>query len=147
MNIHIIQQTDSLWIPVAEYANTCSWDACAKMAAEMRDGKFNDWERVFVAEENGNFMGFCALINPQNHPIIAEYKPYIRCVFVDEKYRGQRLSQKLLKAVDEYAKKLGYDKVFLSTWHIGLYEKYGFVKICDKEMRSGYYEGIYEKKL
>jgi len=55
MNIHIIQQTDSLWIPVAEYAYTCSCSACAKMATEMRDGKFNDWERVFVAEENGNF--------------------------------------------------------------------------------------------
>ena len=145
MNIHIIQQTDSLWLPVAEYADTCSWYACARMATEMRDGKFNDWERIFVAEENDDFMGFCALRNPQG--IIAEYNPWIQWVFVDEKYRGQRLSQKLLEAVAEYAKKLGFDSIFLSTWHKWLYEKYGFVKICDKEMRDNYYEGIYEKKI
>ena len=145
MNIHIIQQTDSLWIPVAEYAGACSWNACARMAASMREGGFNDWERVFIAEENGNFMGFCALTNPQG--IISEYIPWIKWVFVNEKYRGQRLSEKLLETAAEYAKKLGYDRVFLSTWHTGLYEKYGFVKICDKEMRDGYYEGIYEKKI
>ena len=145
MNIHIIQQTDLLWRPVAEYADACSWNACARMAAFMREGDFNDWERVFVAEENDIFMGFCALKNPQG--IIAEYKPWIQWVFVNEKYRGQRLSQKLIEAVAEYAKKLGYDRIFLSTWHKGLYEKYGFVKICDKEMRDGYYESIYEKKI
>ena len=147
MNIHIIQPTDSLWLPVAEYAGTCSWGAGERMAAAMKESGFNDCERLFVAEENGDFMGFCALTNPQNFPVIAEYNPWIRWVFVDEKYRGRRLSQKLLEAVADYAKTLGYDKVFLSTWHIGLYEKYGFVKICEKEMREGYYEGIYEKKI
>ena len=145
MNIYIIQQTDSLWIPVAEYADTCSWDSCARMAMAMREGGFTDWERIFIAEENGIFMGFCALKNP--HGIIAEYKPWIKWVFVDEKYRGQRLSQKLLETAAEYAKKLGYDRIFLSTWHKGLYEKYGFVKICEKEMRENYYESIYEKKV
>jgi len=117
------------------------------MAAAMREGGFNGWERIFIAEENGSFMGFCALKNPQNSPIIAEYIPWIQWVFVDEKYRGRRLSQKLLEVVEEYAKTLGFDRVFLSTWHKGLYEKYGFVKICEKEMRDGYYESIYEKKL
>ena len=147
MNIHTIEKTDSLWLPVAEYANACSWEACHRMAAVMREGGFNGWERVFVAEESGNFMGFCALKNPQSYSIIAEYCPWIQWVFVDEKYRGQRLSQKLLEVAADYAKTLGYDRVFLSTWHKGLYEKYGFIKICDKEMRDGYYEGIYEKKI
>ncbi|MDD2503810.1 MAG: GNAT family N-acetyltransferase [Eubacteriales bacterium] len=146
MNIHIIRKTDTLWLPVSEYADTCSWDACVRMATFMREDKFNDWERIFIAEENGNFMGFCALIKPQGFPG-SEYNPLIKWLFVEEKYRGQRLSQKLLETAAEYAKKLGYDQIFLTTWHKGLYEKYGFMKICDKEVRDGYFEGIYGKKI
>ena len=146
MNIHIISKTDALWIPVADYAETCSWDACARLATFMREDKFTDWERIFVAEDNDTFMGFCALIKPQGFPGI-EYNPLLKWLFVEEKYRGQRLSQKLLETAAEYAKQLGYDKLFLTTWHKGLYEKYGFVKIGDKEVREGYSESIYEKKI
>ena len=138
---------EKLWKKLAIYAETCSWSAGARMATAMSEGKFNDWERIFIAEKEYDIIGFCALVNPQSSPQIAEYSPWIKWLFVDEKYRGQRLSQKLLEVVAEYAKGLGYDRVFLSTWHKGLYEKYGFIKICDKEMRDGYFEGVYEKKI
>lgn len=146
MTIHIIEKTDLLWLPVAEYAETCSWDACARMAASMREGGFNDWERIFIAEENGNFMGFCALLKPQNFPGL-EYAPLLKWLFVDEKYRGQRLSQKLIEEAAKYSKNLGYGQIFLTTWHKCLYEKYGFIKICDKEVRDGYFEGVYEAEF
>jgi len=140
MNIHVISEADELWTPVADYVETCSWDACARMAAFMRANKFNDWERVFVAKENGIIMGFCALVQSNWFP---EYNPLLKWLFVDEKYRGQRLSQKLIEAAAEYAKQLAYDKIFLTTWHKGLYEKYGFEKICEKEVRDGYFEAVY----
>jgi len=146
MKIHMISKTDALWISIADYAETCSWDACARMATFMRENKFVDWEKVFVAEENGVFMGFCALIKPKGFPG-SEYNPLLKWLFVEEQYRGQRLSQKLIEAAAEYAKELGYDQIFLTTWHKGLYEKYGFVKICEKEVRDGYFEGIYVKKI
>ena len=146
MIIHIISNTDPLWLPVADFAETCSWDACKRMVTFMRESKFNDWERIFVAEENGVFMGFCALSKPQTFPG-AKYNPLIKWLFVSEEYRGHRLSQKLIEASEKYAKELGYGQVYLTTWHNGLYEKYGFIKLCDKEVRDGYSEGIYEKKL
>ena len=146
MKIHMISKTDALWISIADYAETCSWDASARMATFMRENKFVDWEKVFVAEENGVFMGFCALIKPKGFPG-SEYNPLLKWLFVEEQYRGQRLSQKLIEAAAEYAKELGYDQIFLTTWHKGLYEKYGFVKICEKEVRDGYFEGIYVKKI
>lgn len=146
MNIHIMKESDPLWLPVAEYADACSWNACQRMTVFMREGKCNDWERIFVAEENGAFMGFCALLKQQNFPG-SEYVPLLKWLFVSEKYRGQRLSQKLIEAAAKYAKTLGYNQIFLTTWHKGLYEKYGFVKICDKEVRDGYSEGIYAKNL
>ena len=145
MKIHSITSDAPLWLPVADYADTCSWDACKRMAGFMREGKFNDWERIFVAEENGVFMGFCALIKPQAFPG-EEYSPLIKWLFVSEEYRGHRLSQKLIEAAGEYAKELDYGQVYLTTWHNGLYDKYGFMKLCVKEVRDGYSEGIYEKK-
>lgn len=145
MKIHRITKDDPLWFPVADYADTCSWDACGRMAAFMRNSKFNDWERIFVAEKRGVIVGFCALIKSQDFPG-TEYNPLIKWLFISEEYRGQRLSQKLLESAAEYAKELGYNKMFLTTWHKGLYEKYGFKKICDKEVRDGYIEGVYEKE-
>jgi len=146
MIIHIINNIDPLWLSVADYAETCSWDACARLAASMKTDKFIDWERLFVAEENGVFMGFCALLKPQSFPG-QDYGPLIKWLFVDEKFRGHRLSQKFIDATAAYAKTIGYNKIFLTTWHKGLYEKYGFEKICDKEVRNGYIEGIYEKSI
>ena len=95
MNIHTIDKTHSFWASVAEYADTCSWDACARMAASMRLDQFNDWEKLFIAESNGVFMGFCALLKPPNYPG-QENSPLIKWLFVEEKYRGQRLSQNLI---------------------------------------------------
>ncbi len=114
------------------------------MASLMKEGKFNDWERVFVAEENDNFIGFCALLKPQSFPG-NDYAPLLKWLFVEEKYRGRRLSQSLIESASEYAKGLGFNQIFLTTWHVGLYEKYGFVKLCEKEVRDGYSEGVFEK--
>ena len=146
MNIHVIDNTNTLWLPVSEYADTCSWEACKRMASAMRENKINDWERLFIAEENGKFKGFCALLKSQEFPGW-EYAPLIKWLFVEEKYRGQRLSQRLIEIASEYAKEIGYDRIFLTTWHEGLYEKYGFVKLCDKKVRDGYIEGIFGKNI
>ena len=144
MVIHIIDNTSPHWLPLSEYADTCSWDACTRMAKFMREWRFGDWERIFVAEENDNYAGFCALVRPQAFPG-SEYGPLLKWLFVGEEYRGRRLSQSLLEAACEYAREIGYEQIFLTTWHEGLYEKYGFVKLCDREVRDGYFEGIYRK--
>jgi GNAT superfamily N-acetyltransferase len=114
MIIHKISTSDSLWIPVANFAETCSWDACARMATFMKEDKFNDWEKIFIAEENGVFIGFCAIIKSQGFPG-KEYEPLIKWLFVDEKYRGKRISQLLLEVAAEYAKSLGYSQIYLTT--------------------------------
>jgi GNAT superfamily N-acetyltransferase len=141
-----IHENHPLWLKTAEYAEGCSWDACKRMAAFMKNGGFTDWERVFVAEQNGEFAGFCALLKAQSFPG-EEYSPFLKWLFVDEKYRGHRLSQQLIQTASDYANRMGFEKLYLTTWHNGLYEKYGFIKLCEKEVREGYSEGIYEKKL
>ena len=50
-------------------------------------------------------------------------------MFVEEGYRGHRLSQRLIQAALQEAKRLGYPAVYLISDHEGLYEKYGFVPV------------------
>lgn len=54
------------------------------------------------------------------------YTPYIGYMFVDEIYRGNRLSQQLILYAMNYFKSVGFDKVYIVSDHINLYEKYGF---------------------
>ena len=62
-----------------------------------------------------------------------DYTPYIGYMFVDEKYRGNRLSQKLIQYAMEYLRSMGFEKVYLVSDHENLYEKYGF-SVIDKKM-------------
>ena len=55
------------------------------------------------------------------------WTPWIGCVFTYPEYRGQRLSEKLISLAEEYAiKEFDAKYTYISTDHIGLYEKYGY---------------------
>jgi len=75
------------------------------------------------------------------------YTPYIGFVFVGERYRGKRLSGKLILSALAYAKELGFDQAYLISDHVNLYEKYGFVKIDEKEAPWGAMQSIYKYLL
>lgn len=55
--------------------------------------------------------------------------PWITLVFVDESERGNNLIRDILLHGRRKCGELGFDKVYLCTNHIGLYEKYGFREI------------------
>lgn len=122
---------DERWWEVASFANRCSWGAGLTLARMMREARFKDWERVFAAVCDGQIAGYCAFLEKdciENVP----YGPYIGYVFVDEKFRGGRLSEKMIRAAMAYAASQGFEKVYLVSNHVNLYEKYGFEKIDAK---------------
>ena len=65
----------------------------------------------------------------------------------DEKCRGKRVSEKLIEVASEYAKSIGYETIYILSGEVGLYEKYGFVKIGDKETTYGTVDQLFQKKL
>lgn len=68
-------------------------------------------------------------------------------MFILEEYRGNRVSQKMIYFAMTYLQGLGFDKVYLISDHINLYEKYGF-KIIDKQVAPwGSEEKIYMQLL
>lgn len=57
--------------------------------------------------------------------------PWLCALFIDEAYRGKKLSQLLIEQIKQDTQKLGYQALYLSTHHIGLYEKMDFEYIGD----------------
>lgn len=74
-----------------------------------------------------------------------EFTPFIGFVFVDEQYRGKRLSELMIKSATSYAYELGYKKIYIMSGEIGLYEKYGFNKLGDYETIYGSIDQLFVK--
>ena len=129
MDIYEITQEHKYWDATIEFADTCSWKAGKFLATLMKKNKFQSWERVFIACVEEKIVGYCALAEKDELPEQYNFSPFIGFVFVDEKYRGNRISEKLINAAIEYAIKIGYKKVYIMSGEHGLYEKYGFEKV------------------
>ncbi len=142
MEIRAICQSDKLWEKTIEYALKCPWKAGPFLGRAMKENHFLDWERVFIVLKQENIIGFCTLTKTDCIPDVS-YSPYIGFLFVEEKHRGNRVSEKMIRQALSYAKNLGYEKVYLVSDHINLYEKYGFVKIDEKKDLWGNNEKIY----
>ena len=142
MEIRAICQGDKLWQKTTEYALNCPWKAGSFLARAMKDNQFSDWERVFIVLKQENVIGFCTLAKTDCITDVSYY-PYIGYVFVDEKNRGNRISEKMIKHIISYAKNIDFERVYLVSDHINLYEKYGFIKIDEKKDSWGNKEKIY----
>lgn len=52
--------------------------------------------------------------------------PWLINVYIDYPYRGKGYSKKLMTSVKENCIRLGIEKIFLYTTHIGMYERFGW---------------------
>lgn len=150
MTLHIevmMQEDKKLWQDVAEYAENCSWQTTGKhFSNKIRKKEFKDWERVFVALEQGSITGFCALTK-KSDVLNISYTPLIGFVFVGEAYRGSKIAEKLCFAAIKYAKEIGFEKIYLYSALVNFYEKMGFSKIGEIEAPWGETESIYMYRI
>ncbi len=134
--VEIVDPGGERWGAVMEYAGRCPWRAGPFLAKRMRQNALSGWERVFAAVEGGEIAGFCTLSETDFNPE-SGHTPYIGFVFVGEGYRGNRLSQRLIRRALDYAKTLDFQSVYLTSGERGLYEKYGFRKLDDAARPDG----------
>ncbi len=99
-----------------------------------------------VALHKNDIAGYCTVAKSDCIPNIS-YTPYIGYLFVGEKYRGQRLSQKLISFAISYLRTQGFHQVYLVSDHENLYEKYGFKVIDTKTAPWGEIEKIYMREI
>jgi SAM-dependent methyltransferase len=70
--------------------------------------------------------------------------PWLCALYIEPSMRGQQLGAKLLAHSRREAAKLGFDKVFLNTDHVGYYEKYDWQYIGDFPHQNGVDTRVYE---
>ncbi len=146
MTFELIEPLSNLWENVKSYAAGCSWTAGKSLARDMDNHMFSGWERVIVALEGEIICGYCTVAKTDCIPDVA-YTPYIGYLFIDEQYRGNRLSEKLILFAISYLRKIGFDKVYLVSDHENLYEKYGFSVVERAVAPWGAVEKIYRKLI
>ena len=147
MEISVITNSHPIWDKTISFAENCSWKAGTYLAKRMKNNEFEEVERVIVATEDDIPVGFCTFSLKDELPEDLGYSPFIGFVFVDEKYRGKRISEKMISEALNYAESNGYKTVYIMSGEIGLYEKYGFEKIGDMKTIYGTVDQLFQKKL
>lgn len=141
-----VERGQPLWEQLMEYAENCTWVAGKHLAMLMRENRFSEWESVFAAIENGQIIGYCTFLKTDYYPE-NRYSPWISSIFVDEAYRGRRISGQMIEAVIEYARSMGFARVYIPSDLKGFYEKYGFAKIDELVNYGGDIDDIFAKEI
>lgn len=141
--IYLMTKEHKYWKKTIILAEECSWKAGSFLAKKMRENEFKEWERVCAVCVNGEVVGFSTFVERDELSEQYDFTPFIGFVFVDEQYRGKRLSEMMIQGIISYAKELGYEKVYIMSGEIGLYEKYGFVKLGDYETVYGFTDQLF----
>ena len=134
-------------VALLEFVKSFSWDAVKEHTIRViKNWEFEEWETPFVAIANGCIIGMVTIMKTDYYPLTEIY-PWISTLFVSEEYRGKRISKKLIDFANEYAKGIGFDKTYIPSVHIGLYEKYGYTYIKDIVNYGGDTDRLYAKEL
>ncbi len=78
---------------------------------------------------------------------LPEIYPWVSGIFVDEIYRGHRISESLIAFANEYTREKGFDKTYIPSIHVGLYEKYGYHYVKDIVNYSNETDRLYVKEI
>lgn len=127
----------------------CDWSAAKFLAALLRQNSFHEMlgsGSLYIMVDGENLVSFCTLT--QKDCIDDDrFFPWIGFVFTVPEYRGHRYSGELIELACNEAKKQGYDRVYIATDHIELYEKYGFKYIENRTDIYGEESRVYYRKL
>ena len=146
MKVIRLESNDLKWNELIEYAENCSWIAGKHLASMMRNHTFDEWESVFAAITEDKIIGFCTFLKTDYYPE-NRYSPWISTIFVDEKYRGMRISERIINKAIEYAREQNFLKVYIPSDMIGIYEKYGFQKVDELQNYGGDIDNIFAKEI
>jgi len=135
------------WDETIAYAENSAWEGVGKhLADSMRKNEFAPWEAVFICLVDGKIAGYCTFLEEDYYPE-NRYSPWISTIFVEETYRGHRLSHRMIEAVMEYARECHFEKVYIPSDMDGFYEKCGFVPIDTLINYAGDRDTVFMREL
>lgn len=147
VTIKMVEKGTLLSAELLAYVEGCSWlEAKDHIASNIRNWVYTGWERIFAAICDGKIIGITSFMKADYYPL-PEIYPWVSGIFVTEEYRGHRISGQLIEFANEYAKSVGFEKTYIPSEHIGLYEKYGYSYVKDIVNYGGGVDRLYVKTL
>ena len=147
IEIKKVDQGTELAEQLIRFVENFSWEEVKEHLSEnLRNWVFTEWEAPFVAKVNGEIAGMASIMKTDYYPL-PELYPWVSSIFVTEEYRGQRISGMLIDFANAYAKKIGFDRTYIPSEHVGLYEKYGYRYLKDIVNYGGGTDRLYVKEL
>ena len=123
----------------------CDWRAGAFLHELLTDGRFFDTvgegSELLLLTDNDRLVSFCTFA--ERDEIDTDLSPWIGFVYTFPEYRGHRYAGLLFDRIAETARAKNIPAVYVSTDHIGLYEKYGFEYITDMKSIYGDMARVY----
>lgn len=101
---------------------------------------------VLMLADGDKLVSFCTLA-PLDDVQPTSYTPWVGFVYTFPEYRGQHCAGRLLDCAEGIAAIMERKYTYISTNHIGLYEKYGYTFLETAQDISGGETRIYRKAL
>ena len=147
LRIEKIEKGTELADRFVRFVENCSWTEVREhIAGNVRSWTFTDWEAMFAALIGDRIVGMTSVAKTDYYPL-PEIFPWVSCVFVDEEFRGSRISEKLIAHANRYLAGLGFEKSYIPSDHAGLYERYGYRYVRDIVNYGGGTDHLFEKDL
>ena len=133
------------WIEEIKKSNWRAGPFLAKLLAEDRFfEEMGETSRVLLLTDGDKLVSYCTFAELDDiRP--TDLTPWIGFVYTFPEYRGHRYAGILFDEVERLSREEGLEKVYLSTTHIGLYEKYGFEFFAMMEDIDGEPSRVYVK--
>lgn len=132
--IEYFEQTGEMQKLLREQIVQGDWRAAKYLYEVLEQGKlktqYGESTRLLLLVEDAVLLAFCTLAERDEiteEETEPDMKPWIGFVYTHPEHRGKRYSEKLIRYACKLAERDGYEKVYLSSNEVGLYEKYGFV--------------------
>ena len=126
------------------------WGAAGFLYELLSKGTFfetvGERSKVLLLTDSDNLVSFCTYAEKDDiQP--TDLTPWMGFVYTFPEYRGHHYVGLLMEEIERLARKDGVSEVYISTNHIGLYEKYGCEFKAEMKDIEGETSRVYVKKI
>lgn len=145
---YFLDSRKPLWL---QQIASADWSAARYLVSLLHNAEaFDDYlgsgARLYLLADGEKLLSF-ATLSKKDCIVDDSLYPWIGFVYTFPAYRGNRYSELLIRHAEAAARKYGYEKVYISTDHDNLYEKYGFTYLETRMDRFQENSKIYFKSL
>lgn len=144
LEITALKQNDEQWQEVIDYIAQQPWGR--SLGVKMKEETWLDWERVIVARTDGKICGFCTAVENDNMEDLT-WSPFIGYVYVNEAYRGNRISEKMIRFAEGILLEAGYHEIHIMSGHENLYQRFGYEPVGSGRDTRGREETVFARTI